>query len=45
MKTWFKRFHGVATKYLKNYLGWIRMLDINKDLSSQNVLKMATLRI
>ena len=45
MKTWFKRFHGVATKYLKNYLGWIRMLDMNKDLSSQKVIRLAALRI
>ena len=24
---WRKRFHGVATKYLKNYLSWFRTLD------------------
>ncbi len=45
MKTWFKRFHGVSTKYLKNYLGWIRMLDMNKNLTSTQLLRMATLRI
>ena len=45
MKTWFKRFHGIATKYLKNYLGWIRMLDMNKNITAENVLKMAMLRI
>ncbi|MFB2843999.1 IS1595 family transposase, partial [Aeromonas jandaei] len=24
---WMVRFHGVATHYLKNYLGWRRMLE------------------
>ncbi|TCP06896.1 ISXO2 transposase-like protein, partial [Crenobacter luteus] len=27
LKTWMGRFHGVATKYLVNYLGWRRMLE------------------
>ena len=27
LKEWMKRFHGVATKYLGNYLGWRRMLE------------------
>jgi Transposase and inactivated derivatives len=27
LKEWMRRFHGVATKYLKNYLGWRRMLE------------------
>nr|WP_319565303.1 IS1595 family transposase [uncultured Rhodoferax sp.] len=27
LKQWMKRFHGVATKYLENYLGWRRMLE------------------
>lgn len=27
LKNWIRRFHGVATKYLKNYLGWRRMLE------------------
>jgi len=26
-KTWIRRFNGVATKYLPNYLGWYRWLD------------------
>ncbi len=25
LKTWMRRFNGVATKYLPNYLGWRRM--------------------
>lgn len=27
LKRWMQRFHGVATKYLENYLGWRRMLE------------------
>ena len=28
LKEWMERFHGVATSYLKNYLGWCRMLEL-----------------
>lgn len=27
LKQWMGRFHGVATKYLDNYLGWRRLLE------------------
>ncbi|KAF7599549.1 IS1595 family transposase [Candidatus Dactylopiibacterium carminicum] len=27
LKTWMRRFNGVATKYLDNYLGWRRLLE------------------
>lgn len=27
LKQWMARFHGVATKYLEDYLGWRRMLE------------------
>lgn len=27
LKVWMIRFHGVATKYLPNYLGWRRCLE------------------
>lgn len=27
LKSWMIRFHGVATKYLANYLGWRRLLE------------------
>lgn len=27
LKTWVRRFNGVATRYLANYLGWFRMRD------------------
>ncbi|ATM01010.1 IS1595 family transposase [Aeromonas sp. CA23] len=28
LKEWMERFHGVATHYLRNYLGWLRMLEL-----------------
>lgn len=31
LKEWMGRFHGVATKYLVNYLGWRRMLERYKN--------------
>ncbi len=33
LKTWMIRFHGVATKYLKNYLGWRRLLERYRELT------------
>jgi transposase-like protein len=27
LKRWMRRFNGVATRYLENYLGWWRMID------------------
>ena len=30
LKSWMARFHGVATSYLENYLGWFRALDRQK---------------
>lgn len=33
LKTWIKRFQGVATKYLDNYLYWFRWLEIDKHLA------------
>ncbi len=27
LKQWMRRFNGVATRYLKNYLGWYRMIE------------------
>ncbi len=27
LKRWMRRFNGVATRYLDNYLGWWRMID------------------
>lgn len=39
LKGWMGRFHGVATKYLGNYLGWRRLLDRFQDsLTAQQFL-------
>ena len=35
LKQWMGRFHGVATKYLPNYLGWRRLLEQAPGGSSQ----------
>ena len=29
------RFHGISTKYLENYLGWMRMLNRESDITSK----------
>lgn len=31
LKTWIRRFNGVATKYLSNYMNWFRMLEKTKN--------------
>lgn len=39
LKQWMARFHGVATHYLANYLGWRRMIDpTHGSLSPRTVL-------
>lgn len=40
LKEWMRHFHGVATKYLESYLGWMRMLDREKDLTVERLLKI-----
>ena len=43
LKGWMKRFHGVATKYLKNYLGWRRGLERwGEQITPGLMLKAAT---
>lgn len=27
LKQWLRRFNGVATAYLENYLGWFRLME------------------
>ena len=42
LKEWLRRFHGVATKYLPNYLGWRRLLERQgKALSPSGFLRTA----
>ena len=40
-KSWLDRFHGVATKYLPNYLGWCRIMDQNHNLTPEHLLHSA----
>ena len=39
LKEWLQRFHGVATKYLDNYLGWFRFLDTQENPNKNNLFK------
>ena len=41
LKQWLNRFHGVATRYLDNYLGWFRCLDNHHDDSREGTLALA----
>ncbi len=40
LKRWMVRFHGVSTKYLDSYLGWRRMIDTQKGLTADGLLKI-----
>jgi len=37
LKQWMRRFHGVATKYLENYLGWHRWLERYREHNSPRI--------
>ena len=39
LKEWLQRFHGVATKYLDNYLGGVRFLDTQENPNKNNLFK------
>ncbi|WDE09336.1 IS1595 family transposase [Thalassomonas viridans] len=39
LKAWMGRFHGVATKYLENYLGWFRYLDAEENLNENRLFR------
>ncbi len=41
LKQWLHGFHGVATHYLDNYLGWLRCLDNHHASYPEGVLAMA----
>ena len=42
-KEWLGQFHGVASKYLPNYLGWRRLIEKNQGVSfsAQEILQAA----
>lgn len=41
LRKWIERFHGVATHYLPNYLGWRRVLDSHRTATPQDKLLAA----
>ena len=42
LKTWMRRFNGVATKYLPSYLGWRRLFERDgDDITAQRCLRAA----
>ena len=43
LKEWMRRFHGVATHYLANYLGWRRLIERTRDNPSPNAILLAAL--
>jgi len=45
LKEWMKHFHGVATKYLESYLGWMRLLDREKDITDRELLAIVARRL
>ncbi len=45
LKNWMRHFNGIATKYLDSYLGWMRMLDREPDITPQRVLAMSASRL
>ena len=44
LRGWLSAFHGVATRYLPNYLGWRWILDARRIISPESLLK-ATLGV
>jgi transposase-like protein len=40
-KRWLARFHGVATHYLPNYLGWRRVFEQHRQISPEMLLNAA----
>lgn len=43
LKEWMRRFHGVATHYLANYLGWRRLIERTHDSLSPSAVLLAAL--
>ena len=40
LKRWMVSFHGVSTKYLESYLGWMHILGTQKKLTADGLLKI-----
>ncbi len=45
LKMWMHRFHGVATHYLANYLGWRRLIDHTKSPVTPQAFLLAALGV
>lgn len=43
LKTWMRRFHGVATCHLESYMGWRRMIDLSQGQLTAAALLSASL--
>jgi transposase-like protein len=42
---WMRRFRGVSTRYLENYLGWFRTLDMQPPMLRENFMLRAALQV
>ena len=40
-KVWLKRFNGIGTDYIENYLSWFRFMERNSEDSDQTWIKEA----
>jgi transposase-like protein len=43
LKEWMHRFHGVATRYLSNYLGWRRLIEREHNAPQPRAILLAAL--
>jgi len=43
LKEWMHRFHGVATRYLANYLGWRRLIERSHNAPQPRTVLLAAL--
>jgi hypothetical protein len=41
LREWIARFHGVASRYLPNYLGWRRALDGQRIATAEQLFCVA----
>ena len=41
LRQWLAPFHGVASRYLSNYLGWRWVLDARRIVSAEAMLNAA----
>jgi len=44
LKNRMRHFNGVSTKYLESYLGWMRMIDEEKELTPERLLGIMSMR-